>query len=224
MAFFQVASANAADTEVSPKAPVVTPTPAAPTEANPPGGRNRGNIQRGTVGGGGSFNLDEKQRQLLQEARQVHGDELRKLNDKLAEAQKEFVKAVVAEKYDENAVREKAAAVGKIQAEIMALNGKAFATVSPTLKPEQRESLEGNMRLGAAIISPTVLGGPGGNFLGGPGGPGRGGMSPSGTFPAPDGAQSNDRGFRRTDPPAGDAGTGRGGSQRRRGGPDSPVP
>ena len=65
-------------------------------------------------------------------------------------------------------MREKSDAIGKIQADILALNGKSFAVVSPTLKPEQRESLEGNVRIGIAVISPTMgFGGPiGGNFAG----------------------------------------------------------
>jgi len=140
-----------------------TPAPGAPLAQD--GGRaQRGggnNVQRGGNFGGG-LNFDEKQRELLQEARQVNAEELRKLNEKLAEAQKEFVKAVVAEKYNETVVRAKADAIGKIQAEILALNGKSFATVSPTLKPEQRESLEGNARIGIAIINPA------GGFGGGP--------------------------------------------------------
>lgn len=176
--FLTAFTAAAQDTSPAAAPSAAPATPAA--DANQQGGRgNRGNnnnnIQRGNFGG---FNLDEQQRALLQEARQVNGDDIRKLNEKLAEAQKEFVKAVVAEKYDEKVVREKADAVGKIQAEILALNGKAFATVSPTLKPEQRESIEGNVRIGIAVISPDRGfgggGGPGG-FAGGPGGLGGGG-------------------------------------------------
>ena len=161
--------------------PAVPPSPAAPVaasvvvpEANPPGGRgNRGNnnnnLQRGNFGGGPGFNVDDKQRELLQESRQANNDDIRKLNEKLAEAQKEYVKAVVAEKYDEKTVREKADAIGKIQADILALNGKSFAVVSPTLKPEQREALEGNVRIGIVIISPTMgfAGALGGNFAAG---------------------------------------------------------
>jgi Spy/CpxP family protein refolding chaperone len=163
--------------------PAEQPAPnGAPGRDTGRGGRGEANnnFQRGGNFGGG-LNFDEKQRELLQEARQVHADDIRKLNDKLAEAQKEYVKAVVAEKYDEASVRAKADAIGKIQAEILALNGKSFATVSPTLKPEQREGLEGNVRIGIAVISPAQnfgvgIGGnmAGGNF-GGRGGPGGGG-------------------------------------------------
>ncbi len=178
------------------------PAPATPAPGAPPaqdvtqrgqrgGGGNNNNLQRGNNFGGG-LNFDEKQRELLQEARQVHADELRKLNDQLAEAQKEFVKAVVAEKYDETVVKSKADAIGKIQAEILALNGKSFATVSPTLKPEQRESLEGNARIGLAIISPATGfggGGPGG-FTAAPGG-GRGNFGGAGGADAGPGGRGN---------------------------------
>ena len=232
--------------------------PPATAPATPPA-QEAGRAQRGGGGGGGNnnfqrggntgnftggLNFDEKQRELLQEARLVHTDELRKLNDKLAEAQKEFVKAVVAEKYDEKTVREKADAIGKIQAEILALNGKSFATVSPTLKPEQRESLEGNARLGLVIISPAggIGGGPGGamtaapgggrgNFGGGPGGndAGPGGRNfggGAGGLGGPDAAGGADRTMRR----GGDRGTpgapgapGGGGNTRRRG-ENNPAP
>lgn len=253
--------ANAADTPAPAPAPaaVTTPAPATdPAQAGQTGGRgNRANFQRGnaggnvTTGGGGGFgiNFDDQQRALLQEARQVNGDELRKLNEKLAEAQKEFVKAVVAEKYDEKSVREKADTVGKIQAEIMALNGKAFATVSPSLKPEQRESLEGNVRIGIAIINPTggFGGGPGnfaagaggfggrGNFGGGPGGDpaagggfgggGRGnfnGGGPGGFGGDP--AAAGGGNFRRGGNNGGTGGGNFGGNTRRRGGaPEAPA-
>lgn len=165
----------------------------------------------------------------------MNGDDIRKLNEKLAEAQKEFVKAVAAEKYDEKVVREKADAIGKIQAEILALNGKAFATVSPTLKPEQREAIESNVRIGIALISPDRGfgggAGPGAGFAGGPGGRGNfgGGGDPAG-FAGGGGGRgggrgeagpAQDRNFRR----GGNGGTGNdanaGNTGRRRGG-DNP--
>ena len=90
----------------------------------------------------GFVTLDEKQRQLIAEARQQNANELRSLEEKLRTAQREFAKAVVAEKFDEKAAREKADAIAKIQADIAMLNAKAFSPVVPTLKPEQREQFE----------------------------------------------------------------------------------
>src|SRR6185436_17926461 len=137
------------------------PTPAQP---EPPAGRvlsvpaARAAIQLNrerALSGGPGMNLDEKQRA----------------------AQKELMQAVLAENFDEKVVREKAEAVGKIQTDITVLRAKAFSTVAPTLKPEQREALE-NTRVGPTMLlggGPGVGGpggGGGGGFGGGPGGPG----------------------------------------------------
>src|SRR5688572_11327248 len=67
---------------------------------------------------------------------------MRKLDEKLHAAQKELVQSVIAEKYDEKVVREKAEAVAKIQTEITMLRAKQVAAVVPTLNPEQREQWE----------------------------------------------------------------------------------
>jgi len=189
------------------------PTDNAPPPAQPQGqgrqGRGQGgggNFQGGRANfGGGGIALDDKQRELLREANQVDIDELRKLNDQLQAAQKELVHAVVAEKYDERVVREKAELVSKIQTEITMLRAKALATVSPTLRPEQREQLE-NSRIGIGMI----MGGAGGGFAGGPGGGGgfRNAGNP-GDVPPP-----TDRAFRRNN----NGGNGDPGQPRRRGG------
>jgi len=196
-----------------------TPTPA---PQPPPQDAGRGNrIERGrpgaenpqdrraafNVGGRGGFglNLDDKQNELLRTAMQAESDELRKLNEKLQAAQKELVKAVIAEKYDEGSVRQKAEAVSKIQTDITVLRAKAFATVSPTLTAEQRDQIENN-RGAASIITGVGIGG----FGGGPGGP------PQDQFA--------DRNFRRGD--RGDRGNVPGGGDpnqfRRRGGDRAP--
>jgi len=131
----------------------------------------------GGGGGMGMMGLDDQQRELYREATQKHSDELRKLDERLRAAQKELVQAVLAEKYDDQVVREKAEGVAKIQVEITTLRAKAFSVVAPTLKPEQRDQLE-NSRIGAAMLTGGFGGGGGGGF-GGPGGPG-GGNPPGG--------------------------------------------
>ena len=150
--------------------------------------------------------FDEKQRELLREASQKDGEELRKLEEKLRTAQKDLLHTVLAEKYDEGTVRVKADAVSKLQIEITMLRAKALATVAPTLKPEQREQLESSP-LGTSLLSAGGFGGfrgggPGG--FGGPGGPGgtdggfRGGYRGGDGQPQPGGEQlSDDRGGRR---------------------------
>ncbi len=135
-----------------------------------PGGGNVGG--RGNFGGGGGgITLDDKQRELIREARTKNTTELTALDEKLRAAQREFVKASIAEKYDEKVVREKADAVAKIQADIAMLNAKAFSSVAPTLKPEQREQLE-TSNFGYMIVT----GGGGRGGFGGPGGPGGAGV------------------------------------------------
>ena len=57
--------------------------------------------------------LDDKQREMYRDASQKNSDELRDLDQKFRTAQKEFVHAALAEKYDEKLVREKAEAMAK---------------------------------------------------------------------------------------------------------------
>lgn len=177
----------------------------------PGGGNQDANVQRGgRANFGGGLGLDEKQMELLREASQADAGEIRKLDERLRAAQKELVQAVVAEKYDENTVRQKADAVAKIQTEITMLRAKQVAAVVPTLKPEQREQWENSsVALGWLMRA-------GGNFGGGPGGnPGFARGDRGGFQPGPDGQRPPDgRNFRRGggDPNGSD-------QPRRRGGP-----
>ena len=191
------------------------PAPGASNPAPPErAGRTRGAApavqgQRANFPGG--LNLDDQQRNLLREATQKEGDELRRLNEKLQVAQKELVDAIIGEKYDEKVVREKAEAAGRIQTDITLLRARAFAAISPTLKPEQRQQLENPQMAHALIMS-------GGGF-GGRGFPGPGGqVGPGGPRPGPDGQPPGDRNFRRRD--AGTAPDGNPDQPRRRGGPE----
>ena len=139
-----------------------------------------GRVARGGFQGraGGLMGLDDQQRQVYQEAMQKNNDELRKLSEKLRTAQKELMQAVLAEKYDEKAVREKAEAASKIQTDITLLRAKALSSVAPTLKPEQRDQLENR---GAMMLMGGFVGG----GMGGPGGPGGGGGRRGGGAPPP---------------------------------------
>ena len=130
------------------------PNPPAPPRDRAAQPDRAGGAGRGGLGG----MLDDQQRDLLREALQKHGDELRKLDEKMRVAQKELMQAIMAEKADEKVVREKAEVVAKIQVEQILLRAKALAVVVPTLKPEQREQLEN---------SPWALGMMAGGFGGG---------------------------------------------------------
>src|SRR5258708_4947220 len=73
------------------------PTPGRPGRPGGPGGPGGGGNGPGPRGGGGGgmgmMGLDDQQRELYREATQKHGDELRKLDEKLRAAQKELVQA-----------------------------------------------------------------------------------------------------------------------------------
>jgi Spy/CpxP family protein refolding chaperone len=142
-----------------------SPAPAAPAAGGPGAGGP------GRPGFRGGMGLDDTQREAYREAMKGSSADLAKLDEKMRAAQKELMKVVLAEKYDESAVRAKAEAVTKIQTDMMMLRAKAFSSVSPTLKPEQREAME-NSPMGSMMIMGNGMGG---GFRGGamgPGGPG----------------------------------------------------
>lgn len=141
------------------------PAPGGPTPAERGGRRPPEGPRAGMAGG--AFRLDDQQRDLLREASRKESAELSRLNDKLQAAQKEFAQAVVAEKYDEKVVREKADAAARIQADIAVVRSRIFATIAPTLKPEQREQLENSQMTMGLIMG----GGAGGRVFPAPGGP-----------------------------------------------------
>jgi Arc/MetJ-type ribon-helix-helix transcriptional regulator len=145
---------------------------------------------RGGFGGAFGLGLDDKQMELYREASEVNRDALTKLDEKLRAAQKELLQAVIAEKYDEKVISEKAEAVARIQTEMTMLRAKAFSSVAPTLKPEQHDQLESS-RMAASMLTGGGFGGGGfggGNFGGGMGGPGGpGGQGGPGGFGGPNG-------------------------------------
>ncbi len=122
--------------------------------------------------------LDDKQQQLLMEAMQANAADVNAIQEKMRAAQQELVKAVLAEKYDEQVVKQKAEAVAKLQVDMTMLRAKAFSAVTPTLTPEQKQDLENS-----PFVSFMLSGGFGGGrgAFGGPGGfGGRGGFAPGG--------------------------------------------
>lgn len=112
---------------------------------------NAGDRVRGQAMRMGGLNLDERQRQLFREAMQKHREKMAALGEKLRAAQAELMQTILSDKYDEKNVRQKAEAVSKLQTELTVLRAEAFATVVPTLTPEQREQLQ-NSPMGAAML------------------------------------------------------------------------
>lgn len=94
----------------------------------------------GRFGPGAGFT--ETQMTLIREAYQANREEFNKLNEKIRAAETALKEAVLAPKYDEKLVREKAETLSKLQTEQMCLRLKAFSAVVPTLTPEQRERMK----------------------------------------------------------------------------------
>ncbi len=123
--------------------------------------------QVGGIGMGAMLTQD--QRAKMREVMQGSQTELTQLNEKLATAQKEAIKAAIAPGADEKTVRAKVEAVAKIQTDISVLRLKAVKGIASTLTDEQKTQMDNrpaqayNMLLGS-------YGGMGGGGRGGPGG------------------------------------------------------
>ena len=109
-------------------------------------------------GGGMGGMLTQDQRTKMRESMQASQSELTQLNEKLAAAQKEAVKAALAKDASEKTVRAKVEAVAKIQTDIAVLRFKAVKEIASTLTDEQKNQMEA--RPGTAYNS--LLGGMGG--------------------------------------------------------------
>jgi hypothetical protein len=86
--------------------------------------------------------LTEEQRLSFREALEAQRDQTRALDEKLRAARKEVVAAGLTEKFNEDAVRQKALEVGKLEAEQSVLRAKALSKVKPPLSAEQIERLK----------------------------------------------------------------------------------
>ena len=86
--------------------------------------------------------LTEEQRRSLREAMEGQREKIRDLEEKLRDARKDMFEAGLAEKFDEEAVRRKAMATAKLEAEMTVLRAKALSQIRPPLSPEQIERLK----------------------------------------------------------------------------------
>jgi Spy/CpxP family protein refolding chaperone len=93
----------------------------------------------GGRGAGGMGILTQEQRTKMREAIQ---DELTPLTEKLVAAQKEVVKAAMAENATEASVKAKLEAVQKIQTDLTVVRFKGFKAIASTLTAEQKTQLE----------------------------------------------------------------------------------
>jgi Spy/CpxP family protein refolding chaperone len=86
--------------------------------------------------------LTEEQRASLREAMQGQREKLRELEEKIRDARRELLTAGLTDKFDEDAVRQKAMAAAKLDAELTVVRAKAFSQMRPVLSSEQLEKLK----------------------------------------------------------------------------------
>ena len=86
--------------------------------------------------------LTEDQRASLRETMQGQREKIRELEGKIRDARKDLLTAGLTEKFDEDAVRQKALAAAKLDAELTVLLAKALSQMRPALSAEQLEKLK----------------------------------------------------------------------------------
>jgi Spy/CpxP family protein refolding chaperone len=86
--------------------------------------------------------LTEEQRASLREAMQAQREKLRDLEEQIRDQRQQLMLAGLTEKFDEEAVRKKALAVAKVEAEMTVLRAKAFSQIRPALTAEQMAKLK----------------------------------------------------------------------------------
>src|SRR5258706_929165 len=121
-------------------------------ERRPPAGEEPGRGQRRMAGGPAArfvpglerlqAILTEDQRASLREAMEGQREKMRDLEEKTRAARQELLMAGLTEKFDEEAVRQKALAAAKLEAELTLLRARAFSKIPPALSPEQVQKLK----------------------------------------------------------------------------------
>ncbi len=85
--------------------------------------------------------LTDEQRASLREAMEGQREKMRELEEKIRDARKDLFEAGIAEKFDEEYVRNKAMAAAKLETEMTVLRARAFSQLRPKLSPEQLEKI-----------------------------------------------------------------------------------
>jgi Spy/CpxP family protein refolding chaperone len=86
--------------------------------------------------------LTEEQRTSMREAMAADREKIRELEGKIRDSRKELFELGLREKFDEAAVREKAAAVANLDAEMTVLRVKAISKIRPPLTAEQIDKIK----------------------------------------------------------------------------------
>lgn len=86
--------------------------------------------------------LTEEQRASMRQAMSANREKIRDLEEKIRETRRELFELGLNEKFDEAAVREKANAAAKLDAEMTVLRVKAISQIRPLLTAEQIEKIK----------------------------------------------------------------------------------
>jgi Spy/CpxP family protein refolding chaperone len=86
--------------------------------------------------------LTDEQRASIREAMAADREKIRELEQKIRESRKELFELGLREKFDETAVREKAAEAAKLDADMTVLRVKAISKIRPPLTAEQIEKIK----------------------------------------------------------------------------------
>ena len=121
------------------------------TRTNRPGGL-RDFPRGGEMSGTGRFApglerlmgvLTDEQKTSLRQAMEDQRDKSSALEEKMRQARREMFEAALGKSFDEEAVRTKAMAAAKLDAELTVLRMKAFSKMEPALSQEQLSKLRG---------------------------------------------------------------------------------
>ncbi len=86
-----------------------------------------------------SLDLTDAQIEKIRATIDTHKDEIKAIADRMMAAREALHAAIVADPIDEGAIREKAGAVGAVEADAAVLHAKVRAEVFATLTPEQQQ-------------------------------------------------------------------------------------
>ena len=85
--------------------------------------------------------LTEDQRESIRSIMASQREAMREIQEKMRVARKELLKVSLADTFDEEAVRAKAMAVAKLEADLTVLRAKVLSQVQPPLSDEQVEQI-----------------------------------------------------------------------------------
>jgi Spy/CpxP family protein refolding chaperone len=100
--------------------------------------------------------LTEEQRASLRDAMQGQREKMREIEEKIRDVRRELLTAGLTDKFDEDAVRQKAMAAAKLDAELTVLRAKAFSQMRPMVSLEQLEKLKSTPAPGGREEEPAA--------------------------------------------------------------------